>query len=70
MGNAGDADLAGDHQGYHCVRNSVAHTVDQLSTVATALNAGEPEMAKVASTAKRPKCEVKLCNIIQACAQH
>ena len=47
MANAGDADLASDHQGYQCVRNSVAHTMDLLSTAAMALNADEPERSTI-----------------------
>ena len=57
---AGDTDLAGDNQRLQRVRNSVAHTMGSLSTAAAALNAGEPEMTKITSTAEIPKCEVKL----------
>ena len=49
---AGDADLVSDNQGHQRVRNSVAHTPGPISTAAAALNADQPEMTKVTSTAE------------------
>ena len=66
MVTAGDADLAGDTQGYHWVRNSHAHPMDPLSTATVALNADEPERSMMANTAKRQTAILSSAAFIQA----
>ena len=66
---AGDADLAGDNQGHHRVRNSVAHTMSLLSTATTALNAGEPERTTKEITRPNFETQNDAPRDIQACAK-